>query len=66
MNGLQGEDLWLVNERIHAMHADAARQRLVRPAGTATSTTKPHRTIAAAIDWSRRVLHGRLAPVAWR
>ena len=33
MNGFRSDDdLRLVNERIHAMHVDAARQRLVRQA----------------------------------
>ena len=33
MNGFRGDDdLWLVNDRIHALHVDAARQRLVRRA----------------------------------
>jgi hypothetical protein len=67
MNGSRGDDtLWLANERIHAMQADAARQRLVRQAGAPTSPSTPHPTVGAAVGWTRRVLHGRPTPATGR
>jgi hypothetical protein len=67
MNGFRSDDdLGLVNDRIHAMHVDAARQRLVRQAAVPTQPAAPHRAIAAALGWSRRVVHGRPASVVGR
>jgi hypothetical protein len=66
MNGFRGDDdLKDVNDRIHALHVDAARQRLVRRADV-SAPAPSHRTVAVAVDWTRRVLHGRPAPVAGR
>ena len=66
MNGFRGDDdLKYVNDRIHALHVDAARQRVVRRADVAASAPS-HRAVAVAVDWTLRVLHGRPAPVAGR
>ena len=63
MNGFRGDDdLRLVNDRIHAMHVDAARQRLVRRPAAPTSK-EPGRSLATLVGWPRRVLHGRAATV---
>ena len=61
MNGFRSDDdLRLVNERIHAMHVDAARQRLVRQAIAPESPAASRRSLtSAALAWPRRVLHGR-------
>ena len=68
MNGFRSDDdLRLVNERIHAMHVDAARQRLVRRAIVPGPTAVSHRSFAAvALAWPRRVLHGRPSPAVGR
>jgi hypothetical protein len=66
MNGFRGDDdLKLVNDRIHALHVDAARQRLARRADVPAPATS-HRSVAVAVDLTRRVLHARPAPVAGR
>ena len=53
MNGFRSDDdLRLVNERIHALHVDAARQRLVRRAAAPTSPATPHRSLGAALGWT--------------
>ena len=68
MNGFRADDeLRLVNDRIHALHVDAERQRLVRQASVQTPSTASDRSVSAAvIAWSRRIVHGRLAPVVER
>ena len=69
MNGFRSDDdLRLVNERIHAMHVDAARQRLVRREAIVPGPTEAsHRSLAAAaLAWPRRVLHGRPSPAVGR
>ena len=68
MNGFRSDDdLRLVNERIHAMHVDAARQRLVRQADVPGPTAVSRRSFAAvSLAWPRRVLHGRPSPAVGR
>ena len=67
MNGFgSDDDLRLANERIHAMHEDAARQRLVREAAGPATDAPSHRAFWAVLGWSRRLLHGRPAPVVGR
>jgi len=68
MNGFRGDDdLRLVNDRIHAMHVDAARQRLVRQPIASTTSGAPDRSLPAAVlAWPRRILHARPTPVVGR
>ncbi len=64
MNGFRSDDdLRLVNERIHALHVDAARQRLVRQAAAPTPTAAPRRSLGARprMDPSRAARPARIA-----